>query len=116
MKTFGTKHDIYYYGDYSQNIKKGKGNLYRISDGFLIYEGDWDKDKKHGFGKFYTNVGVYVGEFKEDFFDGQGKMTWKNNDVYEGEFKAGKRHGMGKLFFSNGDYYEGEFSNNEMEG
>ena len=58
-----------------------------ISDGFLIYEGDWHNDKKHGFGTFNTNVGTYVGEFKEDFFDGNGTMKWKNNDIYEGEFK-----------------------------
>lgn len=103
IRTYGLKVDLYYKGSYENHEKKGKGKLIKISTGDLVYDGDWDHDVKHGHGILYNDAGIYEGEFKEDFFDGKGKMKWKNGDVYEGDFKEGRREGHGLMTFANGD-------------
>jgi hypothetical protein len=37
----------------------------------------------------------YVGEFKNDEFEGKGILTEKDGSTYEGQFKDGKMHGSG---------------------
>lgn len=46
--------------------------------------GDWQDDKKHGYGTYF-------------YYD--------KGDVYEGYFVDGSKEGRGKYTYSNGDYY-----------
>ena len=56
---------------------------------------------------------IYEGEWKNDAFHGQGKLTFKpikkgeKGLVFEGLFENGKQEKEGKLIFPNGDIYDG---------
>jgi hypothetical protein len=66
----------------------------------------------------YTNADgdTYVGEFKDDAFNGQGSLTFANGNRYVGEFKDNKRDGPFEVTFADGDKYIGEFKDNKMNG
>ena len=42
------------------------------------------------------NGDLYVGDMKDDFFDGHGVLTYAFGDRYEGQFKRGKPYGRGR--------------------
>ena len=67
------------------------------------YNSDWAGDK-------------YVGEFKEDQFNGKGTYTYRNGDKYVGEFKDDQFNGKGTYTYRNGDKYVGEFKDNKFDG
>ena len=50
-----------------------------------------------GHGKLTSETGVYVGEFKEGQYHGQGKLTKANGDILTGSWVAGKMEGKGKF-------------------
>ena len=52
----------------------------------------------------YTNADgdTYVGEFKDDAFNGQGSLTFANGNRYVGEFKDNKRDGPFEVTFADG--------------
>jgi hypothetical protein len=58
----------------------------------------------------------YVGEFKDDKFDGRGTFTFASGDKYVGEFKGGRRNGQGTFTFVSGNEYVGEFKDGKFEG
>jgi hypothetical protein len=58
----------------------------------------------------------YIGEVKNNIFEGYGIQYLEYNDMYKGEFKDGKMEGYGMLLFSNGVKYVGEFKNSFIEG
>jgi hypothetical protein len=62
-----------------------------------VYEGSWDQDQRHGFGKF---VSVHNGQ----------------SVMYEGGWKDGIKEGRGKLTFANGDYFEGKWVKGLLDG
>ena len=73
----------------------------------------------HGFGVLHiANKDKYVGEFKNNLFDGAGVYDFasyiSSNGFtvpaarYEGSFREGKRHGQGVFRMANGDFYSGE--------
>jgi hypothetical protein len=84
-----------------------------------IYKGSWNfQGKKEGFGIFYDSGGnKYIGEWKDDQFDGKGRLISINGDCYEGDFKSGIIEGSGMLISKEGGYnYLGEFKNNKFHG
>ena len=63
-----------------------------------MYEGEWEEDKRHGYGKFTWPDGkVYDGQWENDEPHGKGKSIHPDGQVYTGDWIAGKRHGHGKL-------------------
>jgi nucleoside diphosphate kinase len=95
------------------------------------YEGNWAKDKRHGFGSYtYANGDVYTGEWASGAKAGTGKYTgpaelagsWKDGKLssgewifpdgscYKGEFADGKPTGFGKFVLSSGNAQTGTFS------
>jgi hypothetical protein len=58
----------------------------------------------------------YVGEFKDDRFNGQGTFTFASGDKYVGEFKDDKYNGQGTYTFASGDKYVGEFKDDRFNG
>ena len=56
----------------------------------------------------------YEGNFKEDKFEGTGKLYLTNGEVYEGEFKDGNIHGLGKYYRKNAELICGRWANNEL--
>ena len=84
-----------------------------------IYKGSWNSGyKKDGFGIFFdSNGNKYVGEWKDDKFNGKGRLFSIHGDYFEGEFHDGviKGHGM-FISKTEGYKYLGEFDNNKFHG
>lgn len=80
------------------------------------------KGQKNGFGVFELNSGYkYTGNFKDDKFLGEGKLTFPNGAVYTGYFTNNKCNGKGILDYyynieENGYKYEGDFVNDKFAG
>ena len=64
----------------------------------------------------YTNADgdTYVGEFKNDAFNGQGNFTFANGAKYVGEFRDNKRNGQGTYTWPDGRQYVGEFKDGQI--
>ena len=84
-----------------------------------IYKGSWNfQGKKESFGILVDSKGnKYIGEWKDDQFNGKGRLLSINGDFYEGDFVLGKMEGNG-IFHSTkyGYNYTGEFKNNKFHG
>ena len=57
---------------------------------------------------------IYVGEFRDDQFNGQGTYTFLDGDSYVGEWRNGEYHGQGAYIFADGTSNEGIFENGEF--
>ena len=73
------------------------------------------------FGSFSHEGRQYVGEWKDNLYNGQGTFTWENSDKYVGEFKDGKFNGQGTYTFGPnsewaGEKYVGQWWNNKKNG
>lgn len=87
------------------------------------YEGDWVNDKVHGKGTMkYEKEGKFTGEFSQgkkvrgEFVYNKDVAAPKGGCTYVGEFKADKWNGQGKLILADGGVYEGEFAAGQYEG
>lgn len=105
-----------------------------------IYEGEVNiENKRHGIGKYTTKDEIKFGNWRNDEFEGWGRITKKNgtvtearieNDVangkgylknkkgnlYKGPFVDGKREGKNGTLDTQKIYYEGDFANDKLEG
>ena len=58
----------------------------------IIYEGQWENNKKDGYGILqYSNGNRYEGQFKNGMKDGQGIEYFFGGINYNGIFKRGKK-------------------------
>ena len=108
-----------YEGELKNNIiKEGKGKL-TYNNG-VIYIGEFKNDKYNGKGVLYIkkNKLVYEGYFLNGLFEGKGKFYQQNGDCYIGNFKNGKPDGIGKEYFQKTDIlkYKGGFKNDCYHG
>ena len=82
-----------------------------------MYEGEYSKDKKQGFGIFkWASGNRYIGQYKSDERDGIGRMQWTDGSIYIGQWKHGIQHGYGIMTFPNGTIKVGDFKNNIYKG
>ena len=117
-----------YVGEWNNNKKEGYGCL--INNDITIYNGYFKNGLRDGFGILKNGGFKYVGEFKNDKFNGLGysnddgeiaegvwvdnTMTgfgitqFDNGDKYIGDWIGDKTIGIGITYFSNGGIYEGE--------
>ncbi|KAI8894714.1 hypothetical protein BC833DRAFT_603866 [Globomyces pollinis-pini] len=114
-----------YIGEYKDSMRHGKGKMIYSSGN--IYEGEWNNNRKVGFGKmtWTTTNEEYEGEW-DNIPHGQGTYTWKLNrirdhqfpceNMYKGNWVDGKRHGFGIFYYSDGSRYEGNWKENKKEG
>jgi hypothetical protein len=86
-----------YAGDFVAGERHGHGiergsNLY-------VYEGEWVRDQKCGFGKEKFFGGRFEGTFKDGLRNGKGKEIFESKSMYanayDGMFKNGLKHGEG---------------------
>tara|TARA_B110000196_G_C20880417_1_gene536404 strand:- start:5 stop:388 length:384 start_codon:yes stop_codon:yes gene_type:complete len=63
----------------------------------------------------WANGNKYVGEWKDDMFNGQGTYTTKSWE-YVGEWKDGRCHGQGTKTWSDGAVFKGLWENGEFLG
>ena len=79
--------DIFYKGNYKNNLKDGEGILYiKKNNEFsnVIYKGNFKDDKKDGLGKIYFETGsVFEGNWKEDHFDKEKEAIFYLNNLIQ---------------------------------
>ena len=79
------------------------------------YEGYWNNNNKHAFGKFtYSDGASYEGEYHHDKRQGHGVLTWPDGYKYDGPFKDDKMHGIGYEHNTNGRIFKVEFCEDEF--
>ena len=115
-RSYGTDRTVYYFGEYQDDVKSGRGRLWNQKKNKATFDGMWARDKKNGEGWLERDEGVYRGMFVEDHLQGKGKMVWTNGDEYEGDFFKDYRNGVGIMKYKNGDVYRGEFKNGKIHG
>ena len=87
-----------------------------ISNG-ARYVGEFKENNFNGKGTFTSSNGTkYVGEFKDNNFNGQGTITYADGNKYVGEFKDSKQNGQGTFTHPNGERYVGEFKDDKYNG
>ena len=75
-----------------------------------IIEATFKDGTAHGKGRRISTSGqVYIGDFVNDMFNGQGILTWPEGHRYEGQWKDNIRHGEGIFYHANGDKYQGSY-------
>lgn len=98
-------------------VRHGEGvQIFEVNENNFLckYEGEWQKDKKHGRGNcYYSDKSYYEGYFINDVFEGSNcKYTWANGDSYLGDWKNGKMEGEGNFIHHDGHNLKGKFKNN----
>ncbi len=76
----------------------------------------WTDVPSNGYGQFEWRGNVYIGQFRNGRFHGNGTLVWaggKSN--YTGEFEDGELDGMGTLQTEN-FVYTGSFKDNKLDG
>ena len=59
---------------------------------------------------------IYEEEFANNKFEGEGKYYFENGEIYIGNFKNDRFHGQGMIIKIDGSVkYEGEFVNNKPD-
>jgi len=101
-----------YYNDIleSENIN-GKGKLFITNENLsLVYNGPIVNSKMNGNGYIIYTLNKenplyksYQGELQNNYYNGEGIITFTNGDVFIGNFSKGKKDGPGKMYNSNGD-------------
>jgi len=82
-----------------------------------MYEGQYVKDKKEGFGIFkWASGNTYIGQYKADEREGIGKMCWIDTSMYIGQWKHGIQNGYGIMLFPDESIKQGLFENNIYKG
>jgi len=107
-----------YTGQWNRNKKHGFGVA--VTSTGEKYEGYWKNNKREGSGTLYVKrKGRFRKHYQGDFFQnkkhGMGTLFGENSK-YEGNFKDDKRHGSGTCEYANGDIYEGEWRNDQRSG
>jgi len=103
-----------YDGKWERGKRHGQG-IYKYSDG-TFYEGEWKDDKQHGKGTFEQKGIKYVGDFVNNRLEGKGTLTKLGGPTYVGDFVRDEFDGNGDLITANGDKYVGEFKNGTLHG
>ena len=80
-----------------------------------VYVGEFRDDQFHGQGTYtFLDGDRYVGEFWNDVIQGQGTYTFLDGDRYVGKWRNGEYHGQGTYNFADGTSEEGIFENGEF--
>jgi hypothetical protein len=97
--------------------------VYDNNSTLATFEGDLIDGQKWGFGKLVWKDGCsYEGQFERDRMHGFGKMKFRNVELenqlvkYEGDFFEDDLAGNGSVFLQNGDICSGTIENNSCYG
>jgi len=86
------------------------------------YKGQLLESKRHGYGSWTTGNESYIGQWKDDHRDGQGRQIWKDERtrrIYEGQFKDGNFDGRGRMEWHTPQgtmTYDGQYVNDLKHG
>ena len=88
----------------------GKGKLEK--KGKVLFEGEFDRGMKSGYAVFTTDEGAYLGNFRNDYLEGEGTFVWNDGKIYKGNFKKTKFDGNGVIYYPSGQVAEGRWEEN----
>lgn len=108
------KNGDYYIGECKKgtDIPYGRGMTYTLSKKPAYTTEGWSRKngKVEGYcRRIFDNGDLYVGNFDDHKFNGEGTFTWENGDKYEGHWEDDKQDGKGIFYFANGDRFEGKW-------
>jgi hypothetical protein len=78
----------------------------------ILFQGDFVKGQKSGYGIFRTKDGTYEGNFQNDLLNGNGSFMWNDGKCYEGNFLNSMMHGNGTMYYPSNQVAQGEWENN----
>jgi hypothetical protein len=99
-KNFGGK------GKYTGNLSKsgmreGTG-MFEFEKNSDVYVGEWHNDLFHGNGSYYFDSGEkYVGRLERGKKDGEGTYVYNNGNSYNGHWVEDFKHGSGEKVYAN---------------
>ena len=102
---------VQYDGEFSFGLKHGRGEL--SMDDFK-FVGNFKNEKYDGFGIVKTSKLEYKGFFKNNLFNGQGRMTFPNGISYDGEFTNSRLNGVGRITTQSNVELVGFFKDSEF--
>lgn len=80
------------------------------------YDGDWEDDKMHGYGRYqFTSGAVYIGQWHCGVMQGKGKMVNADGTSYDGQWNNNAMHGEGCYVDADKVTWEGIFVNGQFE-
>ena len=103
--------DAIYSGDFVNSEYTGKGSLEYLNGNYkkgLFLEGALQEGTVNF---HYKDSTSYLGEIKNEKFDGQGTYTWADGSIFIGLFKENVTNGNGKYIGIDGTIKEGAFVN-----
>ena len=101
-----------YMGDFNNNKKEGYGTII-WKDGNK-YQGEFKDNQLNGYGMIeFTGDKFYQGEVKNGRMDGFGEFFWKDEKRYIGNYKNDKRNGFGVFIFQANKFNKGDIKNND---
>ncbi|KAK1307807.1 Phosphatidylinositol 4-phosphate 5-kinase 9 [Acorus calamus] len=104
-----------YVGSLLGNMQEGNGR-YVWADN-CIYQGEWQRGMRNGYGKIYWPSGaVYEGEFSGGYMQGSGTYTRPDKMIYKGRWRLNLKHGLGCQIYPNGDVFEGSWIQGVIDG
>ena len=105
---------------YEQDVNYQNLNPIKVIDGenyTQYYKGGFNnKGQAHGKGIWIKDFNIYIGNFKNDNFDGTGLFINEQGDYYFGQWKNGTYDGYGSLIIGKKLAYRGFFKNGKKEG
>jgi hypothetical protein len=104
-----------YIGEFNDKTQRHGQGIFYYADGG-VFDGEWSNDKQSGFGTNFIfhpeyRGDVYIGEFKNGVYHGNGTYYWNDGRIYMGEFKNNASNGFGTWFATNGEIWSGQWKN-----
>lgn len=82
-----------------------------------IYEGNWRNNLWNGKGKLTNKSGdIFDAQWQDGVMHGFCVCKYANGDSYKGNMVSGNISGKGEYIWNNGDKYNGEWTDNEQHG
>lgn len=105
----------YYNGEFHNDNYEGYGTLCTEN---TIFHGNFIKGEKEGEGRSENikECTEFIGNWKYNQRNGNGKEVFADGTYYEGNFINGAKSGSGTLNMCNGCEYRGEFVDDCIEG
>ena len=102
--------DVYYKNINPIKVTDNENNIQYFKGNFNI------KGQAHGFGIWIKDFNIYIGNFKNEEFNGTGLFINEQGDYYFGQWKNGNCDGFGNLIIGKKLAYRGFFKNGKKEG
>jgi len=105
-----------YEGEWKWDQRHGFGTFTQ-KDGTQL-RGNWEGGKPHGFMTVIDPKGtiLYEGEYQKGKRHGLGRQLFDSGDMYDGGWKDGKLHDRGVYYFTNGDKLYGHWADGVYDG